>query len=261
MYLAAELEDVIISSSAQIVIDDTPFLFADRMEPVLIQRTLKRLMDILFSALGLLAFSPLMTVAAICIKSGSNGPVFYRQERATLKGRVFRIIKFRTMTGQEGTVYNESAWENDSRITPVGRVLRKYRIDELPQLFNVLKGDMSIVGPRPEMLENVERYTRIVPEFKYRQKMKAGLTGLAQIDGKYNTSPKDKVMLDLLYIGKFSLLLDIRLILRTVTVFFRHDSTEGFHTQRSKPGTLQMRIRPKIKTDGNTGNGDKRTNG
>jgi hypothetical protein len=126
----------------------------------------------------------------------------------------------------------QSACENDERITKVGRVLRKFRIDELPQLINVLKGDMSIVGPRPEMLENLERYTQEVPEFEYRKQMKAGLTGVAQIDGKYNTTPKDKVILDLFYIENFSLMLDIKTILRTATIFFRRDSTEGFHLGR-----------------------------
>ena len=126
-----------------------------------------------------------------------------------------------------------SAREGDDRITPIGRFLRKYRIDELPQLFNVLRGEMSLVGPRPEMLENVEKYTREVPEFRYRQRMKAGLTGLAQIEGKYNTSPKDKAILDLLYIENFTLSYDFKLLLRTFTIFFRRDSTEGFGEKRS----------------------------
>jgi exopolysaccharide biosynthesis polyprenyl glycosylphosphotransferase len=244
MYLLAELEDVIISSSTQIVIDDTPFLYTHRVEPSLVQRFLKRAMDIVLSAIGIVAVSPLMLAAAVSIKCTSKGPVFFRQERATINGRVFRIIKFRTMYEQEEPHPGESAIENDARITKTGRVLRKYRIDEIPQLFNVFIGDMSVVGPRPEMLENVDRYTREVPEFEYRNQMKAGMTGLAQIDGKYNTSPKDKVILDLLYIEKFSLSLDIKLMLRTITVFFRHDSTQGFRKLK-KPSRMKMRIRPR----------------
>ncbi len=244
MYLAAELEDVIISSSAQVVIDDTPFLYTDRADPSLVQRFLKRLMDIVFSILGIVLLSPAMIAAAVIIKCSDGGPVFFKQKRATLNGNVFTIIKFRTMSAQEQPYPHQSATTNDERVTKVGRLLRRLRIDEFPQLFNVFLGDMSIVGPRPEMLENVDRYTRDVPEFEYRQKMKAGITGLAQIDGKYNTSPKDKVMLDLMYIHRFSLALDIKLMLRTVTVFFRPDSAEGFHTQK-KPGALKMRIRPK----------------
>ena len=248
MYLLAELEDVIISSSSQIVIDDTPFLYTHRVEPSLVQQFLKRVMDIILSAAGIVLVSPLMIAAAISIKCTSKGPVFFRQERATINGRVFRIIKFRTMYEQTEPCPGESACENDARITSAGRLLRKYRIDEIPQLLNVFIGDMSVVGPRPEMLENVDRYTREVPEFEYRKQMKAGLTGLAQIDGKYNTSPKDKVILDLLYIEQFSLTLDIKLMLRTVTVFFRHDSTEGFQT-RKKSNAMKMRIRPRIKHD------------
>lgn len=152
-------------------------------------------------------------------------------------------IKFRTMYVNACDAAGQSACVNDDRITRVGRVLRKYRIDELPQLFNVLLGDMSIVGPRPEMLENVDRYTQEVPEFEYRKQMKAGLTGMAQIDGKYNTTPKDKVILDLLYIENFSLMMDAKLILRTATIFFRRDSTEGFYMNR-KSGAAQMRVAP-----------------
>ncbi|MBN1777951.1 MAG: exopolysaccharide biosynthesis polyprenyl glycosylphosphotransferase [Clostridiales bacterium] len=250
MYLAAELEDVIISSSAQVVIDDTPFLYTHRAEPSLIQRFLKRGMDIILSVLGIIVLSPVMLVTAAVIKCSDKGPVFFKQERATINGKVFTIIKFRTMFAHDPSRPHQSATKNDGRITGVGRVLRRCRIDEFPQLFNVFMGDMSIVGPRPEMLENVDRYTRDVPEFEYRQKMKAGITGLAQIDGKYNTSPKDKVILDLMYIHRFSLLLDIKLMLRTITVFFRPDSAEGFHTAQ-KPGTLTMRIRPKPKRNAN----------
>jgi lipopolysaccharide/colanic/teichoic acid biosynthesis glycosyltransferase len=173
-----------------------------------------------------------MIFAAVAIKLTSPGRLFFRQERATIGGRVFQIIKFRTMYETACDALGQSACENDGRITRVGRFLRKYRIDELPQLLNVLMGDMSIVGPRPEMLENVNRYTQEVPEFEYRNQMKAGLTGMAQIDGKYNTTPKDKVILDLLYIENFSLMMDLKLVMRTATIFFRRDSTEGFQAGR-----------------------------
>lgn len=230
IYLQAELEDVIVSTSQHNVIDDTLFLYIHRVEPTIMQLFVKRASDVLISFVGLIITSPFMLLAIVLIGLSRNGPVFFLQDRATIGGKVFRIIKFRTMYTDACDAAAQSACENDGRITPVGRFLRKYRIDELPQLFNVLKGDMSIVGPRPEMLENVDRYTREVPEFEYRKQMKAGLTGLAQIDGKYNTSPRDKVILDLMYIENFSLMSDIKLILRTVTIFFRRDSTEGFHT-------------------------------
>jgi exopolysaccharide biosynthesis polyprenyl glycosylphosphotransferase len=232
IYLQAELEDVIASSSQQNVIDDTLFLYIHRAEPSLMQRFVKRISDIVISLLGLIVTSPLMLLATLMIAFSHNGPIFFKQKRATIGGRVFKIIKFRTMYQDACDAAGQSACEDDERITKAGRFLRKYRIDELPQLFNVLKGDMSIVGPRPEMLENVDRYTQEVPEFEYRKQMKAGLTGLAQIDGKYNTTPRDKVILDLFYIENFSLMLDMKMILRTVTIFFRRDSTEGFSSEK-----------------------------
>ncbi|MDD3214020.1 MAG: exopolysaccharide biosynthesis polyprenyl glycosylphosphotransferase, partial [Eubacteriales bacterium] len=219
IYLQAELGDVIVSTSQQNVIDDTLFLYISREEPTLLQRFIKRLSDIMLSFLGLIVTSPMMLIATLMIFLSHNGPIFFRQKRATIGGKVFEIIKFRTMYCDACDATGQSACENDERVTKVGKILRKYRIDELPQLFNVLSGDMSIVGPRPEMLENVDRYTQEVPEFVYRQQMKAGLTGMAQIDGKYNTTPKDKVILDLFYIENFSLMLDMKMIFRTVTVF------------------------------------------
>lgn len=230
IYLLAELEDVVISTAQQTIMDDTAFLYIRPMVPTLTQRMTKRACDIIISLIGLIVTSPVLLVTWLLLKFSGNGSPLFRQKRATLNGMVFEIIKFRTMYEDSAAV---SARENDDRVTPIGRFLRKYRIDELPQLFNVLRGEMSLVGPRPEMLENVDRYTREVPEFKYRQQMKAGLTGLAQIEGKYNTSPKDKAILDLLYIENFSLAYDFKLMLRTLTIFFRRDSTEGFHNRRS----------------------------
>ena len=239
IYLLAELEDVIISTAEQTILDDTPFLHIHRVQPTLVQMFCKRACDILISLVGLICASPIMLVTALVLKSQGHGSVLFRQKRATLNGTVFEIIKFRTMYEDAANV---SAREDDDRVTPVGKFLRKYRIDELPQLWNVLRGEMSLVGPRPEMLENVDRYTREVPEFRYRQQMKAGLTGLAQIEGKYNTSPKDKAILDLMYIENFSLAYDFKLMLRTLTIFFRRDSTEGFNDR--KVDCPPMRVEP-----------------
>ena len=159
-----------------------------------------------------------------------GGHVFYKQKRLTKYGRVFEVYKFRTM--KEENSIHKSVTENDDRITKVGKYLRKFRVDELPQLLNILKGDMTIVGPRPEMLENVEKYTEELPEFSYRLRMKAGLTGLAQISGKYNTSPKDKLVMDLMYIENYSIWMDIKLIFQTITVFLKaSESTEAFGSQ------------------------------
>ena len=171
-----------------------------------------------------------MLGCAIAIKLDDGGNVFYKQKRLTKYGRIFEVYKFRTM--KEENSIHKSVTENDDRITRVGKVLRKFRIDELPQLLNILNGDMTVVGPRPEMLENVEKYTEELPEFSYRLRMKAGLTGLAQISGKYNTSPKDKLVMDLMYIENYSIWQDFKLIFQTITVFLKaSESTEAFHKE------------------------------
>ena len=177
-----------------------------------------------------------LLVTALAIKLEDHGPVFYRQKRATYAGRIFEVYKFRSMRVEDGSIHR-SVTKDDDRITRVGHVIRKFRIDELPQLINVLKSDMSIVGPRPEMIENVDKYTQELPEFTYRLRAKAGLTGLAQIYGRYNTSPKDKLIMDLTYIQEYSLWLDVKLILRTVLVLLTpDDSTEAFEqTEEEKP--------------------------
>ena len=151
--------------------------------------------------------------------------MFYSQKRMTYAGRSFDVLKFRSM--KVGSAENRSATKNDDRITRVGRIIRKFRIDELPQLINVLRSDMSIVGPRPEIVANVQKFTKELPEFAYRLRAKAGLTGLAQIYGRYNTSAKDKLIMDLTYIANYSVWLDIKLMLLTLKILFRPESTEG----------------------------------
>ena len=183
--------------------------------------------DLAVAVVGLVVASPIMLACAVAIKLDDHGKVFYKQKRLTKYGRVFEVYKFRTM--KEENSIHKSVTANDDRITRVGKVLRKFRLDELPQLLNILNGDMTVVGPRPEMLENVEKYTSELPEFSYRLRMKAGLTGLAQISGKYNTSPKDKLVMDLMYIENYSIWQDFKLIFQTITVFLKaSESTEAF---------------------------------
>lgn len=226
LLFSAEIMDVVEFRSKHTLIDDISLFSTNIAEVSIEDRILKRLLDIVVSLVGLILTSPLWLIFAILIKLEDKGPVFFKQKRMTKNNREFEIIKFRTM---KVNVENRSATKNDDRITKVGKVLRKIRLDELPQILNILKGDMSVVGPRPEMLENVNAYTEEMPEFALRLRVKAGLTGYAQIYGKYNTSPKDKLILDLMYIENFNVFLDIKLILQTVMVFLKiDDSTEGF---------------------------------
>lgn len=226
----AQLQDIMLSSARQVVIDDAPFLEMDYRKMTLGQRIAKRLMDVVFSAAVLIVLSPVMAIIALCILVEDGAPVIFRQTRMTVAGHTFVIYKFRTMHNDASHDNPEvSVTRNDSRITRVGQVLRRFRLDELPQFWNILKGDMTLVGPRPEMLENVDRYKLELPAFVYREKVKAGLTGYAQIEGRYNTTPEDKLMLDLMYIESFSMWEDIKLLFRTFTVFFKSDSTQGFN--------------------------------
>lgn len=226
IYFNPHIADILEQNSKPVTIDDISFFSSQFHMISFEQRIMKRLMDIFISFIALILTSPILLISAILIKQYDHGAVLFKQKRATVHGRVFEIYKFRTMKEH---VENYSVKENDDRITPIGHFLRKYRIDELPQLFNILKGDMSLVGPRPEMLENVEDYTKELPEFRYRLRMKAGLTGYAQIIGKYNTSSKDKLMLDLMYIENYSILKDIQLLFQTILVIFKaEDSTKAF---------------------------------
>jgi lipopolysaccharide/colanic/teichoic acid biosynthesis glycosyltransferase len=157
-----------------------------------------------------------------------GGKVFYVQERLTEGGKVFKMIKFRTMIPDAEKISGPVLAEhNDPRITSIGRFMRAVRFDELPQLLNILKGEMSIVGPRPERLYFTEQFVKDMPEYKYRLKVKAGLTGLAQVEGKYNTSAEDKLRYDLIYINNFSIWNDIVIILQTIKILFMKSSTEG----------------------------------
>lgn len=234
-YTLPKLTDVILKSSETLHIFDSP-VFLNRNHGLTAEQAfVKRCMDIVLSGSALIILSPVFLITAIAIKLEDRGPVFFRQERCTLYGRVFSILKFRSMiVGAEKAGVSVPATEKDPRITKVGAFIRATRIDELPQLINILKGDMSIVGPRPERVEHVEKYSREIPEFSYRLMVKGGLTGYAQVYGKYNTTAYDKLKLDLMYIQNYSLLLDIELILKTIKILFTKESTEGFSEERSE---------------------------
>lgn len=223
----AEIMDVVEFRSKHVMMDDLSLFTTNISDFTMEQRILKRTLDFIVSLVGFILTSPLWLIFALAIKLEDKGPIFFKQKRMTKNNKVFEVYKFRTM--KVNAEANKSAMKDDDRITKVGNILRKIRMDELPQILNILKGDMSVVGPRPEMLSNVTKYTNEMPEFELRLRAKAGLTGYAQIYGKYNTSPKDKLIMDLMYIENYSIWLDIKLILQTVMVFLKiDDSTEGF---------------------------------
>lgn len=229
IFFDMNIADILAHNGKSFMLDDTLMNEHTRDGLTLSQRFIKRTFDIIASFLGLVIFSPLMIVCAVIIRTEDGGPVFYRQRRMTRGENSFTIVKFRTMRVDDKEQPQHSVTVDDDRITNCGRWMRRFRIDELPQLFNILKGDMSMVGPRPEMLENVEKYTRDMPEFSYRSRVKAGLTGYAQISGKYNTMPREKLMMDIAYIENYSFMLDLKLLFRTLMVYFQPDeSTEAF---------------------------------
>ena len=231
----AELEDIMLCNARPTIVDDAAFLSMEYNKITPFQLFAKRFGDILISLFALIVFSPFILLISLLIKLEDGGPVIFKQSRLTVAGRPFTIRKFRTMkVHSELDEVQVSVSVDDPRITKVGSFLRRYRLDEIPQFFNILIGDMSVVGPRPEMMANVARYKMNLPSFVYREKMKAGLTGYAQIEGRYNTSAEDKLMLDMMYIESFSVWLDVKLILRTVTIFLKKDSTQGF---QKSPGS------------------------
>lgn len=233
-YTTPKISDIIMRSSETIYLSDTPLLLSRNSGLSVEQKIIKRLFDIFASLIGIILFSPIMLIIAIAIKFDDKGPVFFKQKRCTDNGRVFEILKFRSMivnAEKDGKVI--PTVDNDSRITRVGKFIRKVRLDELPQLFNILKGEMSVVGPRPERIEHVDKYTKEVPEFRYREKVKAGLTGYAQVYGKYNTTAYDKLKMDLIYIQNYKFILDIEILFQTIKILFEKESTEGFKKENS----------------------------
>lgn len=228
-YVIPRVGDLIISSARRSHMLYLPILKIDRNNMSLEYLIIKRLFDIVFSIIGLVIASPIMMITAICIRLEDGGPVIYRQTRLTKDGREFEILKFRSMRtdAEEDGVARLSTGDEDDRVTKVGRFIRKTRIDEFPNFVNILKGDISFVGPRGERPALAEEYQQELPEFALKLQVKAGLTGYAQVYGKYNTSPYDKLLLDMMYIANASVFEDLKIIVATIKILFISESTEG----------------------------------
>ena len=226
-YCIPKISDIYIQNSKVFQLNDKLLL---RYPPLEVERgkaIIKRAMDIVISSLMLVIFSPVMLAIAIAIKLTDHGPVIFKQERLTKNGKSFYMYKFRSMTVDAEKDGAQLASKYDKRVTKVGKIIRNIHFDELPQLVNILKGEMSLVGPRPERAEFIEEYSRFIPEFTERLKVKGGLTGYAQVYGRYNTEPEDKIKYDLYYIYNYSLRMDIKLIILTVRILFQKENTEG----------------------------------
>lgn len=227
-FIKPKISDTIIRGGKTIQMMNVPVYRCKRGDTGLIYLAMKRVMDIVLSLIAIILVSPIIIVTAIAVKIYDGGNPFYRQTRLTKDGKEFEVIKFRTMIQDaEKDGVARLAKENDDRITPIGKFMRKVRLDELPQLFNILKGDMSFVGPRPERPEIAKQYEKDMPEFALRLQVKAGLTGYAQVYGKYNTPPYDKVQMDLMYVANQSIIEDLKLMLMTFKILFIPSSTEG----------------------------------
>lgn len=234
VYVLPRIGDVLMSGAKRTHMFHLPVLRAERYNPPIEYRMMKRAFDIVSSLMMILVMCPVMLAVAIAIKAHDGGPVLYKQTRLTQNGKQFKLLKFRSMRidAEKDGIARLSTGENDDRVTPVGKVIRAYRLDELPQLFNILSGSMSVVGPRPERPEIAAQYEKEIPEFALRLQAKAGLTGYAQVYGKYNTEPYDKLQMDLMYIAKPSFVEDMRIIFATIQVLFEGESTEGIATKQ-----------------------------
>ncbi|CCV65135.1 Exopolysaccharide biosynthesis polyprenyl glycosylphosphotransferase [Paracholeplasma brassicae] len=226
VYLIPKLYEINIVNSKIDQIRDTPVFVSQSLHLSLTQRFIKRATDIIIAIIGLIISAPILAVVALLIKFSDKGPVFYKQERVTRNNRYFTLIKFRTMI-VDAEKHTGAVWqlENDPRVTKIGKLLRATRIDELPQLINVLKGEMSLIGPRPEREIFIQQFVQSIPDFKFRVNVKPGITGLAQVLGKYNSEPVDKLRFDLLYIRNYSFLLDIKILFLTVKAVLDRDAS------------------------------------
>ena len=246
-YMTPKISDILVRSAEDVNLFDTPLIMTRNGRISIEQAFMKRMMDLVIAGIACVVAAPFMALTALAVKLQDGGPVIYKQKRLTMNGREFYVYKFRSMwMDAEKDGVARLAHSGDRRITPVGRWIRKVRLDELPQLFNILKGEMSLVGPRPERPEIIRKYEKKFPEFHYRLRVKAGLTGYAQIFGKYNTTPYDKLKMDLYYIQNYSVMLDVKLMIQTVKILFMKESTEGIGVEQTtalEPEEVYERVR------------------
>lgn len=234
IYVIPDIYEIAILNSKLNRADDIPMFKVQKLGLTFEQRFFKRIIDIVISLIGIILTSPIMIFCALAIKLKDGGTIFYKQERVTEEERTFNVLKFRTMVmNAEKLTGPVLAGEDDPRITKLGKIMRATRIDELPQFFNILRGDMSVVGPRPERPFFVEKFKQEIPDYKYRTIVKAGLTGLAQVLGKYSTTPEDKVRYDIIYIKNYSILMDLKLILQTIKIMFMKESSAGLKDEQN----------------------------
>ncbi|MBR5421424.1 MAG: exopolysaccharide biosynthesis polyprenyl glycosylphosphotransferase [Lachnospiraceae bacterium] len=246
VYIMPKIPDVLVKGTEEMHIFDTPIYLIREYALTVEQRVAKRIIDLICSLILIVLTSPLMLLTALAVKLCDGGPVLYKQIRCTLGRKEFRILKFRSMrVDAEKDGVARLAGKKDDRITPVGHVIRACRLDELPQLFNILKGDMSFIGPRPERPQIIEQYEKDMPEFAFRMKVKAGLAGYAQVYGKYNTTPYDKLKLDLTYIENYSIWLDLKLMLLTLKILFTPDATEGVNAGQTTAAKAEVKEKKK----------------
>lgn len=242
-YVIPRIGDMIMCAARPVHLFNLPVMKLERYSPSASYAMIKRAFDVLLSGIALIILSPLMLIVSILIKATDGGTVLYKQRRLTINGKEFEILKFRSMRmdAEKDGVARLSTGSADDRITPIGRFIRAVRIDELPQLINILKGEMSIVGPRPERPEIVAEYEEHMPEFRLRLQVKAGLTGYAQVYGRYNTTPYDKLLMDLGYIANPSLAEDLRICMATIKILFMPESTTGVSEgQRTALSTAEL---------------------
>lgn len=242
-YVRPNIGDLLLSNAHTFQMNNLPVFLCQRAAPSLFYLFVKRFVDIVLSGIALIVTSPFMLITAIAIKAYDGGPVLFTQKRMTIHRKEFLIHKFRSMKvdadkGGKGIV----TMQNDDRITPVGKIIRACRLDELPQLYDIFVGNMTIVGPRPERLETIELYEKEMPEFALRLQVKGGLTGYAQVYGKANTSPYDKLQMDLMYIAQQGIVTDLKIIFATIKILFMPESTEGFEEEKDALSVEETKV-------------------